>query len=533
MRAPLQHYPSATTRAGQLAVVILVTVTTYYAVNVHGAVSTLIIDRFDMSLGFYVTVSILGNLLGAFASLATGVTDRFGRVDVVVVGMAAVALLTGLVIPAADTRGEYLTWSVLSAMVEGFVLVLTPTLVRDFSPQLSRGTAIGIWALGPVLGNLLATQVASRTLDAHPDWAFQFRVCGVVGAVATVVVALTLRELAPAVRNQVVHDARAQPVGATAPTTRVGTLEGFRVMLTPRIVLPALGFALFLLFYVTRLGFFVIYFATTFGYTAARANALENWSWTFTGIGLVLWGFVGDRIGARKPLIVAGLVVGVAAVSCWAVLATRPGTSYATWAVILSVAALGGSAATANWQAAFTEAVENHRPDLVATGMAVWGWILRVVGASAAFAITLLVPAAGVLVDHGPEVSRISTTYAAELATLRTITPEHRAALTATTGDPAAQRAAVGDIVKATGVPVPEAAAALAATGDVPAADLAYLQAHGPDVAESAKDSAGEWQRWWWVCVAGELVALALVFTLPGPWRPAARPVQRLSARSS
>jgi ACS family D-galactonate transporter-like MFS transporter len=68
-------------------------------------------------------------------------------------------------------------------MVEGMALVATPALIRDFSPQLGRGVAMGFWTMGPVLGSLVVTEVSSRTLGSHPDWQYQFRVAGVVGLI--------------------------------------------------------------------------------------------------------------------------------------------------------------------------------------------------------------------------------------------------------------------------------------------------------------------------------------------------------------
>ena len=90
---------------------------------------------------------------------------------------------------------------------EGMVLVATPALVRDFSPQQRRGAAMGFWTLGPVLGSLTVSLVASQTVDAH-DWQFQFRVAGAVGLVVFISSLLFLRELAPAMRDQLMTSMR-------------------------------------------------------------------------------------------------------------------------------------------------------------------------------------------------------------------------------------------------------------------------------------------------------------------------------------
>ena len=82
----LQHYPSSAARNRALGVVVLVTVTLYYALYVKGSVAPQIIDEFDMSLGFYVSISIIGNLLGSFAALSSAITDRVGRSALAITG---------------------------------------------------------------------------------------------------------------------------------------------------------------------------------------------------------------------------------------------------------------------------------------------------------------------------------------------------------------------------------------------------------------------------------------------------------------
>ena len=67
-------------------------------------------------------------------------------------------------------------------LVEGVILVATPALVRDFSPQLGRASAMGFWTLGPVLGSLVVAVVSSNTLNHLPAWQDQFIIAGIVDA---------------------------------------------------------------------------------------------------------------------------------------------------------------------------------------------------------------------------------------------------------------------------------------------------------------------------------------------------------------
>ena len=50
--------------------------------------------------------------------------------------------------------------------MEGICLVATPALIRDFSPQVGRATAMGFWTSGPVIGSLIVSVVGSATIPA-------------------------------------------------------------------------------------------------------------------------------------------------------------------------------------------------------------------------------------------------------------------------------------------------------------------------------------------------------------------------------
>ena len=73
----------------------------------------------------------------------------------------------------------------------------------------------------------------------------------------------------------------------------------------------------------------------------------------------------------------------------------------------------------------------------------------------------------------------------------------------------------------------------------MPAADLAFLAKYGPGlqdpkvvaaltnlekeapgVQKALKDSPIQWQRWWWICLAGQIVFLPFIFVLTGRWSP-------------
>ncbi|WP_369220698.1 hypothetical protein AB5J52_00955 [Streptomyces sp. R39] len=49
---------------------------------------------------------------------------------------------------------------------------------------------------------------------------------------------------------------------------------------------------------------------------------------------------------------------------------------------------------------------------------------------------------------------------------------------------------------------------------------MAYLTTHGAEVAKAARDNPRQWQTWWWVCVAGQLLFLPCAFLMAGRWHP-------------
>ena len=83
--------------------------------------------------------------------------------------------------------------------------------------------------------------------------------------------------------------------------------------------------------------------------------------------------------------------------------ATHPHTGYCTLALSsASGLAVFLSLAYAPWMASYTETVEAKNPALVATGLALWGWILRlVVGISFIF-LPLVITSVNPVADNEP-----------------------------------------------------------------------------------------------------------------------------------
>jgi MFS family permease len=522
-RRQLAHYPTAGRRYGYVGLVVVVTVVLYYQQYVGGAVGPSVLAHFQMSFRYYLSVVVVSNAAGALASLVAGLGDRVGRANMAVGGLLVAGMITAFGIPAAPTALDYAVAVSAVGFVEGLVLVSTPALVRDFSAQSGRGRAMGFWTMGPVVGSLVVSEVASHTLDHLHAWQDQFHIAGATALVVGAVSFVLLRELAPQLRDQLMVsvreralvEARARGVDVAAAVRRP-----WRQMVGVDTVVPALGVSLFLLIYYAAVAFFVIYFTTVFGFSQARANSLGNWFWAADAVTVVVVGALSDRIGVRKPIVVVGGVAGIAMTIVFATRATDPSTSYGTFVVIISLLSVSRATAYAPWMAAFTETVERRNPALVATGLAVWGWVLRVVVLVSFLVLPAVVSSVTPVADYAPRLQMIESRYGPQVATLQAIDPATRAALRAGTS-PAAVSRATQEIAGHFHIPASEALGRLLAVRGVPVADRDYLAAHGAEVLAARRAAPGQWQRWWWVCVGGEIVFLPTVLLLGGRWLPA------------
>ena len=463
-------YPERAERRRHLATVVVITVALYYALYVGSSVAPMIMRQFDMSFAQFVDILAVANLAGAFASLLAGLCDRFGRANLVVWGLLVVGALTSFAVPLATTRMSWAAITCCVGFVEGVILVATPALIRDFSPQIGRATAMGFWTIGPVLGSLLVSAVASATVTEQTDWRYQYEICGAVVLLVFALALFTLRELAPALRDQKIvseHDRKLIELRATNLPIDASLRGPWRQMFSPDIVLSALGVSLLLLFYYTAVAFGVVFSVTMFGLSVDRANALADWGWSANAVALIAAGIASDRLRVRKPFMLVG-ALGALVTTILYRLQAGGHPDFTTLAVIVSVQAAFTGCAYATWMAAFTETIEARNPALTATGLAIWGWILRLV-VTASF---LLLP-------------QIVTTMT--------------------------------DMVQA-----PVWIDALQRASDAKVAPSAEVIAHLMALRRSVALAPEQWRLWFSICSAGIAFFIVCTFLVKGRWNPRA-----------
>jgi MFS family permease len=516
----LPEYPTGARRIWYLGIVFAATVVAYYENFISGAVTPQLLGSFHISFLYFAVVTAVANAIGAIGSLLSGVADKVGRGNMAIVGLFGVSLVTLLWLPHVTTGAQYGIAFGAAGIFEGVILVVTPALMRDFSPQVGRAQAMAFWTVGPVLGSLLVTEVSSHTLDSHPRWQFQFEVAGSAGLAVCVLALLCLRELNRADRDRIVGALEAETGAALSSremSHEAATYRPYRQMFRLDIVGPAIGISVFLLMYYTAIGVLPVYFQTDLNFSASQSNSLLNWLWATAAVSMLVFGALSDKLRIRKPFVFAAGLASVAVEIAFLSKAGSGSPTFSSIAILLALTGVWLGAAYAPWMAAFTETVEHRNPALSATGLAIWGWILRVTVASAVISIPLVVSAVTPIVDNGPSVLQAQA-YFGQSKPLQLLLAEAQAHpkvftdLAASPNDPAVQKRAI----EAVGAPT-----VLTLAGDKTAQrNLVLLAAKAPVVLKAQADSPGQWRTWFWICTIGALALCPLSLLLRGPWRP-------------
>jgi MFS family permease len=553
----VDQFPKAGKRTGFLALAVLATVVLYYTYYTQTGVTPNILRYFHMSFSFYVGIVIVSNLIGAFASLPASQTDRLGRTNVVIYGLLIVGLLVTFGVPNVTTEWGFAI--VISAMglVEGAILVATPALVRDFSPQLGRASAMGFWTVGPVAGSLITSIVATHTLTHFGDWQSQFIISGISSLATFVLCLLLLKDLSSRLRDHLLVSTRDQLL--IEARTR-GLSETELVSATKRpwpqifrwdLIGSAAGISVFLLVYFAAAGFFTIFYSTTFknpdgtNFSVTQANGLNVWFWGADAIALIVFGVLSDRLRVRKPFMLIGALGAIGMLIVFLLQANDANTGYYTLAVIEIFLAMFLSITYAPWMAAYTETVEAKNPALVGTGLALWGWIIRlVVGISFIF-LPVVINSVNPVVDNQPlaittipgtntDVQEFlvqhpqSVAFAQAHAPLLKVLsePQNVPIVTALAASPtpaniAKAENALGSQVFGQLVIYQTQLKTLVLPYAIPLNYLAAHQTQLTDLQNGVNASPRQWQHWFWVSIGGMVLFIPTIFLIKGRWSPA------------
>jgi MFS family permease len=561
----LSKYPDTLPRLGYLAIVVLTTIMLYYLYYVEGAVTPLLLPYYHMSFQFFLYLLVASNAIGAFSAFIGGLSDRIGRANLTIYGTLVVALVQLLAIPHIHDKWGFAAAYCVIGFVEGVILVSTPALMRDFSPQMGRGVAMGFWALGPTMGALAASLVATHTLDHLKPWQDQFIISGLVCLGVVIIAFFFLRELSPQLRDQLMVSERERALveaRAMGIDVEKATRHPIRSMMRLDLISSSIAISVFLLFYYASVSVLTIYWVVTFNRSTPQANGINVWYAAALSAGLVVAGALSDWARVRKPFMLLGAVCAMVMMGFLIIQTGHPHTGYYSNVLVIVLLAISISIAYAPWMANYTEQVESHNPALTASGLAVWGWILRITVALSFLVLPYVITTSTVLVDNQTAATALQAIQAAEPYAPSTAppacnsTPAPAAVISGLqTTDQAGPRTlatllaacnSTHDLTKALtaagGLTNPQVAGLLAynplakaiqngqpvSQSDintkvgVHSQNLASLLVAEQKLVPAQKTSPGEWKRWWGVCLAGQFVFAILIFFMRGRWSPRA-----------
>src|SRR6185437_12118470 len=217
----------------------------------------------------------------------------------------------------------------------------------------------------------------------------QFYISGITALVTFAICLFFMKDLSPKLRDQLMVTARDQALleararGVSDTEVRAAMDHPWRQIVKWDLVGSSFGISVFLLIYYAAAAFFTIYYSVTFvnangtPLTTSQVNGVNIWFWGTDIVALIVVGILSDLVRVRKPFMLVGAIGSIVTLIVFLGYATKPHTSTGTLSLTTAILAVFLSLAYAPWMASYTETVEAKNPALVATGLALWGWILR------------------------------------------------------------------------------------------------------------------------------------------------------------
>ena len=380
----LGRYPTGRYRIFLLAIVVLANIVFTWTVAAGSAATTVMFVHYNMTLNYYADLLVIAGVCGGVAAYVTSFGDKWGRANMVVIGLAINAVFALWAIPNAPSKTWYAVATCVLYLADGAIFVGTPALVRDFSPQMQRGLSMGFWTFGPVAGYFVLSAVARAYLPAvvtFANWQQLYRFSGYAAIVMFVICLFLLRELPASIRSQsmaALRDRAVVEAKARGLDVAALTKNRWRQMMHVNTVLSPIAINLFLVIYFTAIAYFVFYLTEFLGFNLSSFNGIQEVYWAVDIVALVVFGFWSDKVMVRKPFMVAGSIGTIIAIIL--LINAHKGISFTNMALILSFLSASLACAYAPWFASFTETLESYNPGLIATGSSLYGFATRLVG---------------------------------------------------------------------------------------------------------------------------------------------------------
>ena len=146
----------------------------------EGATLPLLLPYFHMTFRYFLLLVVVLYGLGAFFAILGGLADKIGRVNLCLIGTLIIGILQFAAIPNIHDKVMFSLAYCVIGIVEGVILVGHPSAYSGLPAEVGRATAMGFWTVGPTLGFVVASLVATHTLTHLKPWQDQFIISGAI-----------------------------------------------------------------------------------------------------------------------------------------------------------------------------------------------------------------------------------------------------------------------------------------------------------------------------------------------------------------
>lgn len=314
-----------------------------------------LIHAFNLDLASAGMLMSVFAITGLILALPAGfILQRFGPKVAGLTALAFVAL--GAVMGALSGTADLLLASrFVEGIGMGLVAVVAPAAIAMWFPAEKRGTPMGLWATWVPVGSIIMYNIGPA-LAASFGWQAVWWVGGACALLIFVLYGRLFRLPAP---QEMAPESAPARGGASSEKTPSPT----RAMANRHIWLLSLQFLCFNVATLALGTFYPTFLNTVRGYGLASASFTASLVMMGTIVSAPLGGWLSDRIGSRKIMIVVPLVA-------LALLFLFPYSVTGWWipALAILMGVVGGAIPTATF-AAVSEVM--NRPQLVGAGMAV------------------------------------------------------------------------------------------------------------------------------------------------------------------
>lgn len=252
---------------------------------------------------FHVSLTMAGMMMSIFAVtgliLAIPAGIILQKLGSKTTGLIAIGFLViGAIMGAFSTSaGLMLTSRMIEGVGMGLITVVAPAMIAIWFPAENQGTPMGIWATWVPTGSIIMYNLAP-TLGSAMGWQAVWWF-GAGFAVVALALFWAFVKMPPAQPDE---SRKTDPAASAQPALSEG--------LTNRnIWMLAFTFASFLVITVSLTSFLPVFLSTERGHNLTSASSVVSISMFLTLVGCPFYGWLSDRIGSRKRLMLAAYIV--------------------------------------------------------------------------------------------------------------------------------------------------------------------------------------------------------------------------------